>query len=113
MTAGWNRHVRVYIDSYGDNSYQLLRHKHNDDILSLDFHRQDSFLATSAYDGDVYIWSIKSGEVLMIFNMFVSLLPIHFSKHLERNRHRMANIKTESEFMCTLDFKIRKSSFYT
>nr|XP_026692561.1 WD repeat-containing protein on Y chromosome-like [Ciona intestinalis] len=95
VTAGWNRHVRIYLDSYGNDQYELLNQTHDDDVLSLDYHKSDSLLASASYDGDVYIWSVDAGEVLMTFNMHISLLPIHREDQVvkKEKKHRVRKLK--------------------
>uniref|UniRef100_H2XNQ0 WD repeat-containing protein on Y chromosome n=1 Tax=Ciona intestinalis TaxID=7719 RepID=H2XNQ0_CIOIN len=98
VTAGWNRHVRIYLDSYGNDQYELLNQTHDDDVLSLDYHKSDSLLASASYDGDVYIWSVDAGEVLMTFNMHISLLPIHREDQVvkKEKKHRTESERTHS-----------------
>ncbi|XP_039248319.2 WD repeat-containing protein on Y chromosome-like [Styela clava] len=81
ISSGWNKNVTVHHDSYTDESFRRMRMKHKDDVLSMDYHRQENILGTSSYDGEIYIWSLDVECVLLKFNMHVSILPIQEIKH--------------------------------
>lgn len=41
------------------------------------FDSNDNLLASAAYDGDIFVWSLEKGIVSVAFNMYKSLLPVH------------------------------------
>jgi len=40
------------------------------------YHRRDSLLASSSYNGDIFIWSVDKEDVIVALNMYQSILPI-------------------------------------
>ncbi|XP_039252762.2 WD repeat-containing protein on Y chromosome-like [Styela clava] len=92
VTAGWGKQPVVYMDSYSDDECFTLNRKHGDDIMSLDYHRHEAILASSAYDGDIYLWSLETKDVHVAFNMHKSLLPMHIGGSRKRNGEDEMNI---------------------
>nr|XP_026696669.1 WD repeat-containing protein on Y chromosome isoform X2 [Ciona intestinalis] len=77
VSAGWNKHVTTFADSYEDETSRRFKRCHSDDILSLAYHYRDSTMATASYDGDIFVWSMDTEDVVIALNMFESILPIH------------------------------------
>ncbi|XP_033123331.1 WD repeat-containing protein on Y chromosome-like isoform X2 [Anneissia japonica] len=67
VTAGWNRRITTYIDYDDDDDSRQWEVKHKEDILSLAYY-DPSILATSSYDGDIYIWSLETAHALCKLN---------------------------------------------
>ena len=60
MTGGWNRRVTVYFDNDGNpNNVSWLTPDQADDILDMAF-LPPHILATSSYEGRIYIWSLHT-----------------------------------------------------
>ena len=49
MTAGWNKKLSAYIDSYTDDTMRDFKCRHRDDILALAYHNTENVLASSSY----------------------------------------------------------------
>ncbi|KAJ8045382.1 WD repeat-containing protein on Y chromosome [Holothuria leucospilota] len=62
VTTGWNRRIATYIDSDEDEDSRQWAVKHSEDVLSLAYY--DSILATSSYDGEIWIWSLETAHPL-------------------------------------------------
>ena len=77
ILAGGNRKIRVYIDDSELDTYHTLKEKHVDEISHMDFHMRDQLMATSSYNGDIYIWSVEWGATVMSFNMYESIMAIN------------------------------------
>lgn len=79
LTAGWNKNVTSYKDTYDDETFRRFKRQHDDDIMSMSLHRKDGLLATASYDGYIYIWSLDTEDVIAILNMHESIFPIPVS----------------------------------
>ena len=77
MIAGVNKKIRIYTDDQELDTYHILKETHPDEISCLDFHFKDNILASSSYNGDIFIWSIERAIVLMTFNMYESIMAIN------------------------------------
>jgi len=64
VTGGWNRKVSVYSDDDGGAMVEPERTiaGHEEDILSIAY-SPPNFLATSGYDGKLFVWNMDSGAV--------------------------------------------------
>ncbi|XP_033640138.1 WD repeat-containing protein on Y chromosome-like [Asterias rubens] len=74
VTAGWNRRVASYIDSDDDDDSRQWMLKHSEDILSLAAY-ETSVVATSSYDGDIFIWSLETAQPLCVLNANAGVSP--------------------------------------
>ena len=61
-------------DSDDDEDSRQWQEKHQEDILSLSSY-QNSLIATSSYDGDIYIWSLETAHALCKLNANESIKP--------------------------------------
>ena len=77
IAAGWNHQVTVYdfdIKSCGrdlaraPSTCRTLAPAHCDDILSMDFY-PPNMLATSSYDGRIFVWSLKASQLLFTYRV--------------------------------------------
>lgn len=64
-TAGWNKKLTGYIDSYTDDTFHSFKERHSDDILALAYHNSENILASGSYDGDILIWSIEFEDAVL------------------------------------------------
>ncbi|XP_076807925.1 WD repeat-containing protein on Y chromosome-like isoform X4 [Clavelina lepadiformis] len=78
FSAGWDKNITVYNDSYDDESFRKFRRSHGDDVINLAHRKRDSVFASASYDGDIFVWSLDTEDVLVVLNMNESILPIHF-----------------------------------
>nr|CAB3241270.1 WD repeat-containing protein on Y chromosome-like [Phallusia mammillata] len=79
VTAGWNKHVTNYTDQYDDDTFRRFKRSHADDITSLVYNIRYSLMATSSYDGNIFVWSLDTEDVIVALNMYKSILPIHLA----------------------------------
>ena len=77
MVAGVNKQLRIYDEDQELETYHVFKETHPDEISCLDFHHKDLALASSSYNGDVFIWSIDRAIVLLSFNMYESVMAIN------------------------------------
>jgi len=77
VIAGVNKKIRIYTDDQELDTYHILKETHPDEISNMDFHLRDSILASSSYNGDIFIWSIERAIVMMSFNMYESIMAIN------------------------------------
>lgn len=77
ISAGWDKHVTIYPDSYTDGSFRRMKQMHRDDILSMDYHISENLLGTSSYDGEIIIWSLDMESIICRLDMHRSVLPIY------------------------------------
>ncbi|XP_071834643.1 cilia- and flagella-associated protein 337-like isoform X2 [Apostichopus japonicus] len=73
VTTGWNRRITTYIDSDEDEDSRQWAVKHSEDILSIDHY--DSVLATSSYDGEIWVWSLETAHPLCKLSANEGLKP--------------------------------------
>jgi len=104
------------VDSYVEREYKKLPTAHNDDIMSLDFHTQDGVLASSAYDGDIFIWSLDAEELMITLNMHVSLLAICHEKRTNKRTVKTLNssekLREHGRVSVTTPYTAKKQSKY-
>ncbi|CAK8691169.1 unnamed protein product [Clavelina lepadiformis] len=101
ITAGWNKKLTVYIDSQDQDTEDDVKEwaeVHHDDILCLASFRHNNGVATiasSSYDGNVFIWSLDSGHVLCRLNKMISYSPLSYkgSKAAKRDKPDYSKLK--------------------
>ncbi|XP_071485402.1 WD repeat-containing protein on Y chromosome-like [Diadema antillarum] len=86
VTAGWNKRITSYIDSDDDEDTRQWAVKHNEDILSLACSNPSRSLATSSYDGDIWVWSLETAHPLCKLNAFEGVKPQTGSRVLSVSR---------------------------
>ena len=69
ITAGWNRHLTVYVDSSQTDNDAVTHFKcrHYEDILALAF-VPPATVVSASYDGDILCWSMDTGRLMTRFN---------------------------------------------
>ena len=104
MTAGWNRRITVYVDSYTDETLSYWQHKHREDITTLCF-KKPSYVASGSYDGDILVWTLETGHVTLRFNAHLSSKPVSILKRLESSYDDLLNehLSTSEQKMSTDD----------
>lgn len=88
IVCGWNRKVAVFVDGEEgeDEPPKIWDKRHKEDILSVDyFDPQESphdvcIVATSSYDGDIYIWELETGHMMYRLNANDGTKPQPFAK---------------------------------
>ena len=56
------------------DTFHMLKENHQDEISSIDYHNKDHLMASSSYNGDIYIWSIDLSLIVMSFNKYESVM---------------------------------------
>ncbi|XP_030855252.1 WD repeat-containing protein on Y chromosome isoform X3 [Strongylocentrotus purpuratus] len=102
VTAGWNKLITSYIDSDDDEDTRQWAAKHNEDILSLACSNTSRSLATSSYDGDIWVWSLETAHPLCKLNAFEGVKP--------QTGSRMLSVSRETSFHTTGDASVCSSS---
>jgi WD40 repeat protein len=62
-TAGWGKHVKIYLDDVDDDGYQLLLPAQRDDILTL-AHYPPHLIASASHDGTILVWSLETTRLI-------------------------------------------------
>ena len=78
MTAGWNRRIQLYVDTYEDVSVRVWDQRHKADITHLAF-RHPSVVASGDNNGDILIWNIESSNISLRLNANVGTKPCSFN----------------------------------
>ncbi|XP_041468554.1 WD repeat-containing protein on Y chromosome-like isoform X2 [Lytechinus variegatus] len=102
VTAGWNKRITSYIDSDDDEDTRQWALKHNEDILSLACSNTSRSLATSSYDGDIWVWSLETTHPLCKLNAFEGVKP--------QTGSRMLSVSRETSFHTNGDTSVYSSS---
>ncbi|XP_078488317.1 WD repeat-containing protein on Y chromosome-like [Ciona intestinalis] len=111
ISGGWNKKLTVYIDSRNQDDEDDSREwqeVHKDDVLCLaSFQHSNgvSIIASSSYDGDIFIWSLDSGHILCRLNRMESYSPLSIDgfkmnksePYRNTDQATTPNIKTRSD----------------
>ena len=65
VLAGWAGYIEVHVDDPDDDTIERFTKQHRDDILSVDYY-PPYLLASSDYEGKIYLWSMETGRVLYL-----------------------------------------------
>ena len=89
-------------DSDDDEDTRQWPIKHNEDILSLACSNASRSLATSSYDGDIWVWSLETAHPLCKLNAFEGVKP--------QTGSRMLSVSRETSFHTTAGTSVYSSS---